>query len=625
MPRSQLKEAIDRFARKVIELTNDHLQLKINVALPAYILELIDPLLLLSLRELNKRGILEWIMPGYTEPFFTFSPPWISMDNISHGISVFKEFTGDTPSGIAPPFSNWEPSLVNQFHAQGLEYAVVSNGIFSEKYRSQAGFWITESSGSTMVLFGANVIRNDKRPPEIIPYIEEKFAQDNSDPTLDKSLVLEYLIPLETEFEHDYWLDKAIHDIIDRVIIYQTARFQEIISSISPIGLQFLPSSLCFTNAHYPTNDFFVNYLYSFNQVGIMQRKMIDVCEQVTEIKSIDSKLFNALRQRLFFAQDINRYLPGIDHGFTVESDRAFTFSHLIAIEKELSQLSKSRGGTLRITEFLRNGTKCLIMANKGLQAYIDHRNGGHLFELDYRDRNLNVISAFNPNPHDRPIIVSSLRTRSSFIDRFFSPDHKMGDLIGQEWQDLGNFSNGRFEYKVKRVSNGIRCVLTKQGSVIQAEKNCPLTMEKVFGLERDASIVSFSYKLTNGSITPYDFRFGIELNFSLSGMGQGGIELACDGEIYKIDNRHPVPILPSTKWHLDDRVSGIRIQLQTQKPLEMWCIPYGIMDKELRGMPGFTMLLSSRIALQGTNSWSNTGKVWIRRLRRKGSEEDEI
>ncbi|HLV32748.1 MAG TPA: hypothetical protein VKY57_14350, partial [Chitinispirillaceae bacterium] len=105
--KTELKDAIDLFAQNVISIANELPHLRLNIVLPGYILELINPLFLSQLRELSKRGSLEWLFPGYTEPFLSLLPQEMINDNICYGRDVFYELTGEYPSGFLPPFSNW--------------------------------------------------------------------------------------------------------------------------------------------------------------------------------------------------------------------------------------------------------------------------------------------------------------------------------------------------------------------------------------------------------------------------------------------------------------------------------------------------------------------------------------
>ena len=106
MPKTALKDAINSFTANLLSIAAEFPHLRFNLVFPGYFLESIDVLLLSKLRELSKKGNLEWILTGYTEPFLSLSPLNLTSHNINHGLQLFSELAGETPCGFLPPFSN---------------------------------------------------------------------------------------------------------------------------------------------------------------------------------------------------------------------------------------------------------------------------------------------------------------------------------------------------------------------------------------------------------------------------------------------------------------------------------------------------------------------------------------
>ena len=417
MPRTVLKESIDRFVRNLLALVSDFPHLRFNLVLPAYILECINPILLLQLRDIYKKGHFEWLLTGYTEPFLSLSPPQLTNDNIRYGLQIYSELVGETPSGYMPPFSNFEPSLIELIKANGLNYLVVLNGLLPVSLKSLCGYWMAEHSGSSIALIATEVIRHTTAPVDFKNWLEKIYSSDKNDSSSDKIATLQYQFPLKEEGESDpfRWLHYAASEIDKHILNYQPITFSELLSSSQPLGLQYIPASLLMGTRN-QVDLHFLNYLHSFDQIGIMQRKLMDIHNQVLSIK--DNKISFPLKHKLFFIQDINRFLPGKECGFENTSDRLWTFSNMIDLEKEISEKNNSSGGQIRIADFLRNGNKSIILSNKAVKLYIDYSCGGTIFEFDYYDRKLNLCAAYNPLQHQRPDILVAGKSRSWFLDR---------------------------------------------------------------------------------------------------------------------------------------------------------------------------------------------------------------
>lgn len=620
-----LKESINRFAEQLLALNADHPNFHFNVALPGYILECINPLLLSKLREMHKRGSLEWLLTGYTEPFLSFFPIPLVEGNIRKGIEVFTELTGAAPAGFMPPFSNWEPAYITTLHNLGLSQTVLSSAALPPEARNRCGYWTAEQMGDSIALFPSHVLHHYSAPADIIDWLEKLISRDDQTHGNESLVALQYLLPLEPAGGIDpyRWLKFALAEIDKRILLYQPLLLNEARALQPPIGLQHLPACL---PLHDPQDQgephFFLNRLHSFDQIGIIQRKMMGLCDRVQAIK--EQRLAAKLRHRLYFLQDINRYLSMNGAGFTALADRLWSFGQLILIEKEVRSYEKIEGGRIRISDFLRNGNKSIIMSNESLKVYCDYKNGGHIFELDYRDRALNLCAAYNPLPHSPPDILSPGKSFTSFIDRIHPKETTAADFIAGTVRDLGNFADGAFEYKIKKTSTSVKTVLSRQGSFERGDKPLPLNMEKVFGLEKNSGTFSFVYQLGNHALTSMVFTFAIELAFSLPGAVDRQARLLCGKDNHVNIGWECVQLDQATKWSLVDLSAGVRLHFITQKPLDVFCLPIMGGDHAPDPSCGVRIILVSRVTLEQSSSWTLIGNIICKKLREKRKVADD-
>jgi hypothetical protein len=159
----------------------------------------------------------------------------------------------------------------------------------------------------------------------------------------------------------------------------------------------------------------------------------------------------------------------------------------------------------------------------------------------------------------------------------------------------------------------------------VQGDKNCPLSMEKVLGLEKDHPTLPFVYQLTNNSLTPYMFRLAIELTFALPGIA--------DNTAYLVHGKHKrfglnnglIELPQAAQWLLCDPACGVMIHCTLQKPVDVWCYPAVPPGVDPQQAEAVTMVLTAPVTLDGSGMWSLLGKLQFRRIALSRKPADEI
>ncbi|MBN1575261.1 MAG: DUF1926 domain-containing protein [Chitinispirillaceae bacterium] len=612
VPRALLKESLGRFFEALFTMLQSFPQLRFNLVIPGYLLESVDPLLIARLRDCCKRNFIELVCTGYTEPFLSLSPPELTIKNIHFGLRVIEELTGRPSRGFLPPFSNWEPSLISELRAMGLRYTLLSNELFAGKTKTACGYWVAEHAGSSIGLIGTNVLNHANPPADFIEWLRTAF-DNNSGTVSEPFIVLHYLLPLCVEKTDNAlgYLQSTVREIDKHLLTYQSVCFSDFLNTTGPLGLQYIPASLQIGRRG-AVDLHFLNYLFSFDQIGFLQRKLLDIYDRLAQ--SEGNRSAEALLHDLFFVQDINRFLPGKDAGFEVTADRLNSYARLIAIDREIHAQEKSEGGRVRITDFLRNGGKIIIMSNNNLKAFIDPHHGGQIIGFDFRRRLINLCSVYNPSRHQQPDIIISGASRTWFLDRILPAIGNEVKSGAQLTGDTADFQSGDFDHKIRKTPTGINVSLVRAGSFFTGEKPCPLHMEKVFGLERESAELLFIYQFSNPSLMAYRFTFSTELYFSLPGITDGSARLLAGKNSYDHIGNQLLRLPALTVWSIVDRLGGIRLQLQTQKPLTLWCLP---------GAPeGLRIILTSAVALDPSSQCTIMGKLLCKSIKKTSAEE---
>jgi hypothetical protein len=273
----------------------------------------------------------------------------------------------------------------------------------------------------------------------------------------------------------------------------------------------------------------------------------------------------------------------------------------------------------------LRNGTKCLIMSNPALALYIDHHNGGTVFELDCTEPPMNLAAGYNPLRHGVPSIIVPGKSRTLFVDHFLHGGTTLAEFANGVFAELGDFVRGRFDYNVKKSTSSVKAVLNRQGALQQADKTCPLHMEKVFALEKETADLSFVYQFTNRSLMTYAFTFATELTLNLPGATEGLARVMIGGSSFK-DLAVARIVQPDvTEIVLEDTLTGFRATLQTQKPVTVWCFPVGQPAGENPPYNGTTIVLLSDVSLTESSNFSLMGKLILRPVKPHGENPDAV
>jgi hypothetical protein len=625
IPKNTFREAVNTFAEAVIEIGASYQNIRLNLVMPGYFLEAADPMLLLQLREMHKKDSIEWLTTGYTEPFLSFSPQWLLNENLKHGMGAFQEYAGTRPAGFVPPFSNWEPSYIDALRTGGIQYSVISRSLLASQYRTRLGYWITEFAGSSTVLFPVYSVYPSVVAGNMEAWIQEQFDADADASVPVKLLCIDFLCPLlSADMSITQEGLKQAAAVFDRLLLtYQPIRFTEFLSSNPPLGLMYLPQSLVMRRDDADPAPHFLNYLHSFDQTGIIQRKLMDIADSIEPRK--DSKHTEPVRKALFFVQDINRHIPSTTSGFTRLRDRMWCYEKLIDLERGLRERDGIAGGQIRIADFLRNGSKCIIMTNKNLAVYLDHKNGGSVFELDFRRRRFNVCAGYNPSRHVLPMVIEPGLSYTLFVDRIVETSTQAEQYRSKGAGELGDFFSGTYDYKIKKTETSIKASLHRQGSILQGDKTCPLSMEKVLGLEKDLPTLPFVYQLTNNSLTPYTFRLAIELTFSLPGIADGTAYLMHGKQKHSALKGGLVTLSQATQWLLCDPACGVMIHCTLQKPVDVWCYPAVPPGVDPQQAEAVTMVLTAPVTLDGSGMWSLLGKLQFRRIALSRKPTDEI
>jgi hypothetical protein len=283
MGRAVLKEALDRFAGQLADLGAAFQNIHFSVVIPGYMLEFIDPLLTAKLRELNKRGALEWLTTGYTEPFLSIIPRELLKENIRLGVDVFNESVGCRPSGFFPSCSNWDSSFLDILRETGFHFCALNRCILPETMRPLAGFWITEQNSVPMPLIPYTSFDGTSAPESLLGWCEALNGAEAEKESNPRLYCLEFRVELagENAAKSYQWLADTMKALDQAVLTSQSICIAEYLAEHGPLGLAHIPPSLAPDNVNGKTVAAFLNELYTYDQVGILTRRLLEASDNL--------------------------------------------------------------------------------------------------------------------------------------------------------------------------------------------------------------------------------------------------------------------------------------------------------------------------------------------------------
>ncbi len=616
----KLKTLCNAFASDMLSALSRFTNLRWNIVLPGYMLDYISQKNLLSLRSLIQQETAEMLTTGYTEPFLSLSPQWLLLHNIQRSIDLFHDKLGIKPRGYLPPFSNWEPSCIATLNEAGMSYAVLSNVVFPLENRYTNGYWTTEHLGDSTTIIPSHTVKLSGHPITFHASLEAAIlhARRNQVPCI--KLLIDITKTSKTALADR--IATAAHFFENNLLNLHPLTFEELLTLNSAAGIQYLPQSLVIRRDAPERISYFKNHLFSYEQIGILHRKLMEIARSASKIAN--KKQQKRILDLLYWAQDINCFLPGDSSGFISPVHRLWSYEKMIRTEMLHYSIDNVSGGQIKIFDFFKNGMKTLTMSNKKLKLYIHYQSGGSIFGLDYRPMHLNLNATYSSNSSSRPDIIVPGKSKSCFVDRLLLPSVTRADYINRRFAEQSDAYCGKYDYDVTRNSRSMKSLLKYNGSFCQQKKRFPITIEKAFTLQEKNPLFSFSYQLYNLSLSPLHFRLAIELNFMFPGVLRNEAFAFSDKKKYTLSNC-AFTYSNTSKWRIEDRMTGLRLIFATVKPLDIWIYDFRREDPSLQQYQGTAIILTTCIHAKENIDWSLTGNITFKQDQQKVTSFDEI
>ena len=634
------------------------------------------------LRDMVSRGQVEMLGSGFGEPILVMLTDRDRHRQIDAMSDFVENRFGERPRGAWLTERVWEQSLAHDLAAAGMEYTLVDDshlkicGIRGDDLNAS---YISEDRGSTIRIFPLS-----ERLRYLIPFQTVgdtiDFLRSQADPEASRLLVYgddaEKFGSWPGTFEHVFeegWLESFLAALEENRSWINIVRPSDALAH-RPAGKIYIPDASYreMTEWALPTEarkehghlierlgdladdaaPFFRGatwrtFLGKYPESSEMYGRSIDVSNRIANLPD-GSAAKNEGEMELFRGQCNCAYWHGVFGGLYLPHLRFAIYEKLVSAETILEKVSHD--GTwaqCREGDFALDGTTGYQLGSDKLALIIHPQRGGHLVELDDRERRINLAAGMTRRPeayhdqlrefvaggdhsgdndvasiHDKVVLkeegledllIYDGHKRESLIERFFdrgaTPDQiESGDRAAEN----GDFVEGAFtaERRSRGGAAGLR--LTRAGEVRSGENRVPLEIVKDITLRGGEAEYKVKYKLSNRGGEALATCFGVEFNLALLAGSAHDRRLFGDtGDLGALASRHQLH--GSRLIGARDEYLGLSTGIRLAREGEVWIFP---VETVSLSEGGFESVYQSTVLLPFWEIALDPGKSWEMEIR---------
>jgi alpha-amylase len=601
------------------------------------------------IRMLADRGQIEIVGGPFYEPILATIPRRDRVGQIAAYSRYLEKLFGVQVRGMWVPERVWEQTFAGDVTQAGIEYTILDDFHFrSAGLRDDElfGYYLSEDEGRLLKIFpGSEKLRYTipfADPQETINYlrqIADRFP--NSVVTFgDDGEKFGTWPGTKKHVYQDGWIHRFFDSLRQNSDWIKICTLAEVVDNVSPIGKIYLPDASYremtewalpvsrqieydnlvherqHTDSGWPRitqflkGGFWRNFRVKYPESNEMYARVLQVSERLQELSGGDAArerpdLVSQARSALYRSQCNCPYWHGAFGGLYLPHLRNAVYHHVIAADSLLEQAAGRDGQWVELTadDYNLDARQELRLASDRLVAYVSPAKGGHLYELDIRSINHNLLATLNRRPevyhekvcragerqgqndgnnqtvsiHDlvafkQPDLHKKLQydnwPRKSCVDHFLQPGLSLARFQAGDGE-VGDFATGVYEALLRRSTEQVQARLSRQANLGPYS----ISLHKTISLERGSGQLEISYDL-GGLPQNVPLHFGVEFNFA--GMAAG----ASDRYFYDANGRQlgqleSVLDLPnSERIGLIDEWLGLDAGLELSKPAGIWTFP---------------------------------------------------
>lgn len=610
------------------------------------------PEFIARLVKMIEKNRIEMMTGGFYEPILTSISDEDKVGQIRKLTEYVQQKTGYNPIGAWLAERVWEPELPKSFVDAGVQYTVIDDAHF--KYAGLQenelyGYYVTEHNGALLKIFPIS-----EKMRYAMPFrpVEETFDYLRSLATEDGQRLIVFADDGEKfgvwpgTFAQCYeqgWLDSFFTRLEENLDWINLITFEEALQQLQPIGRVYLPTASyremmewalptsaiekLETFEHWleenhsaPENKVFVrggfwrNFLAKYAESNNLHKRMLFAANRLKALRKKNPKsALQQIQDHLYAAQCNCPYWHGVFGGLYLPHLRNAIYLNLIQADVKMDELeratSEQKTGWVdsAVSDFDADGNDEIIVRTDQMNLFISPQNGGSIFELDYKPKNLNLLDTMtrrkegyhhkllemNEKSQARDGVASihdivlakeeglekylnyDWYRRTALLDHFLHPGTSLSYFANADYGEQGDFVNQPYQYKIEKKPNAINVRLERKGHVWVDSRFVPVHLKKNISIKPQSGEMEISYTITNKDEQPANLWFGTEFAFSLLAgdapdryysipdIAPEDRKLASSGSVEKIK-----------QLSLTDEWMGIQIDLRVNKKTTFWRFP---------------------------------------------------
>lgn len=580
-----IAEACEMAYRPFLDVLDKYPALKTAIHFSGCLLEWIEnnqPDMFAKIRRLVERKQVELIGGGFYEPIMVMLPERDRIGQITEYSEYLQKNFGCKVRGMWVPERVWEQNLTKTFVDAGIEYTMLDDSHFKHaglEDSQLSGYFMTEDQGKTLKIFPASELLRYyipfDEPSKSIEYFRS-LATEEGDVTIVYADDGEKFGIWPKTYEHVYkngWLERFIKALLDNKDWINLVTFSDAIDNIPAKGKVYLPDasyremlewalpleSYCQyedvyhkldafpwgnTAKRFMKGGFWRNFKVKYPESNNLYAKMMHVSGMVDAMDK-KGRDYEIARKELYMGQCNCPYWHGVFGGIYLPHLRFAVAGHLIAAEALAEKGKKIRHD---VRDFDFDGRNEICVSNQQITAYFKPESGGHLYELDYKPKKINLqntlmrrketyhekISRSTSQRQDgaaksihdampskqeglEKLLHYDTHLKESLIDHFFEPNVTVQDVAKNVYTEQGDFVALPFRYTVEQKKEHTLLIMRRDGEVRSNGRRCPMRIVKEIMIKEDESIIDVVYAIKNRSNDICNVEFGIEFNLSLT------------------------------------------------------------------------------------------------------------
>jgi 4-alpha-glucanotransferase len=572
-----------------------------------------------KLRTMLENGQIEVMGGGFFEPVMSAIPLKDAVEQIEMMATAVKRIFGVTPLGAWTTERVWHRKLADLYQDAGIEYTILDDNHLRcclDGERGLFGPCLTYGDSGSVTVFPAST-----KLRYLIPF---RPVQRTIDLMKDPQVLKRGEVPcffFADDLEkfgawpytngHVYrkkWLENFLRALTDEKEWLETATYSEIGGLRAKHDVGVLQPSSYREMDEWSGGDF-GNFLTKYPESGRMHERMLEVSDKVsvgTVSGNGSDEGHRGVKMELFKAQTSCPYWHGTFGGVYLPHLRSGVYAHIIRAEKMLENSRSAKRKTVSCVE--RSGEGCngeFILANEHMKVYTSQARGAAIEEIDLKEREVNLINCFSRRREEYHLKLEKgygavVRKARKAALRGEEDDVNIHEVLGVAGRGLGKllsydghrrcgfvtrlagghvkwdkfvnspetgkgFFDGEYSLRTSARNDLITQTFSKRG-ILDGRLDIEVVKEITLGREQALTV---SQRVKSFSREPAEVTCAVEFNFL----------------VWDIDAMKKPRTFVSDRVRLEDRYTGMEVNLFTDRPVRLTQYPVYTINETERGL----------------------------------------